>query len=196
MKRFSADAGFLVLLGAMLLLLDPGVSLSVLFSAVAHEGGHLLAIRLCGGRLRSLHLGLLGAEIAYDGKRLGYGQEALCALAGPALNILLASALSLLGWSLEIDWLFLLAGAGLIQGAFNLLPARSLDGGRAIYMLVCARRGPEGAEKAACLLTCLTAFAILCLGAALLWRTGRNFTLLLLGLWTLLGELGRLTKKG
>ena len=194
MRCVQADAGFLVLLGLLLFLLDPAVSAGVLLSAALHECGHLLALRLFGGRQLRLRLGLPGAEIRYDGKRLSYGKEALCALAGPCASLLCGALLSLLGHRLGQTALYIPAGAAVLQGFFNLLPLRCLDGGRALYMCLCARRGIAQAEKALCLLSCGGALALLLLGLWLALRTRRNFSLLFLGAWLLLGECRRLTK--
>ena len=187
MSKLTAAPGFLLLLGGMILVLDPAVSAAVLLSALIHECGHLLAIRLCGGRLRRLRLGLMGAAIGYDGRRLSYGKEALCALAGPLANLLFALLFSISG-------LYTLAGTGLVEGGLNLIPARRMDGGRAIYMLSCGKHGMERAERQACVLSCVSAFILLGLGLYVAIKSGRNFTLLLLGLWLLLGEC-RLTKR-
>lgn len=194
MRGLKIDAGFLLLIALMMLLLDPLVSLSVLIASAVHECGHLLAIRFFGGRIKRLQLGLYGAQVSYDGWSISYVKEAVCAIAGPLVNIALALLLSAAGRAFELSWLYLPAGTCLIIGAFNLLPARVLDGGRAIYMLVCGKRGLESAEKLATILNCATAFVVLCLGAYVAYTTRRNFSMLIIGVWLLCGE-RRLTKR-
>ena len=65
-------------------------------AALAHELGHLLALRLCRARVHTLRLGLLGAELCYSGA-LGRGETVLCAAAGPAAGLVYALAACALG---------------------------------------------------------------------------------------------------
>ena len=93
-----------------------------LAAVVLHEAAHVLALLACGVRPQKLCFGLNGAQLytRVPGRR----QEALCALAGPAANLLLAALL------LRVDAVFVLLN--LLLAAFNLLPVEPLDGGRAL----------------------------------------------------------------
>ena len=124
--RFSVTWGF----GAMLLVAGLAGAGSVMplvaLSAVCHELGHLAGLHLAGAAVESFRLTAFGAEIRY----LPYGREILCTLAGPAVNLLLALVLARTAGD------YILAGANLLLGCFNLLPVPSLDGGRLLYLLV------------------------------------------------------------
>ncbi len=120
---------------------DGRLLMPLYISSVAHEAGHILMIRLCGGSVERLKLGCLGAEISIKGD-LSYGKELLCALGGPAVNLMLAAAAGKMGSPL---W----AGVNLILMTFNLLPLSVLDGGRALFMLIAWAAGPAAAAKAA-----------------------------------------------
>ena len=109
------------MLGLMMLLFPVRFLVGVLLAAVIHELGHLIAIRLTGGRVRRLVLGPGGATLEVG--PMEPGRELICALAGPA-----AGALTILAWSCFPE----LAAAGAVQTGFNLLPVYPLDGGRAI----------------------------------------------------------------
>ncbi|MBR4211818.1 MAG: hypothetical protein IKR84_05465, partial [Oscillibacter sp.] len=76
--------------------------------------------------------------------RLSYGEELFCVLAGPGCNLFAASLCALAGnpWPA-------FAGANLILCAFNLLPVRPLDGGRALELLLSWAAGPAAGEYAA-----------------------------------------------
>ena len=124
MERIETDAGFWLVLAMMVLLFPLRFLTGVLVAAMIHECGHLLAIRLTGGRVLSVRLHGGGARI--ETAPMTPGQEALCALAGPGFG-----ALTILAWRVFPE----LALAGLFQTAFNLLPVYPLDGGRALRML-------------------------------------------------------------
>ena len=112
--------------------------LTVLGAAGIHELGHWAALGLLGVFPRELRISVFGAELAVDSERLSYPGEVAALLAGPAANLISALALAALGES----W-FVFAGAHLILGCFNLLPIRPLDGGKALYLILCWAAGPE-----------------------------------------------------
>ncbi len=129
MVRIETDGGFWIVLGLMLLLFPLRFLAGVLLAAAVHECGHLLAIRLTGGRIHRLELRAGGARIVAD--PMEPGKEILCALAGPA-----AGVMTILAWRAFPE----LALAGLVQTAFNLLPVYPLDGGRVLRNICCKRR--------------------------------------------------------
>ena len=95
-------------------------------------------------------------------------------LAGPGANLLCAALLTALGGT---RWA-VFTGANLVLCAFNLLPVRPLDGGRALELLCTWAAGPAAGEQAA---RWAGAAAALCLSAALAWvmvRTGGSLWLL------------------
>ena len=132
----------------------------VLGAAAVHEAGHCLALRLLGARALSLRIGALGAVLEAESSHLSYGGELAAVLAGPGANLLGAWLLTALGPGGETA-----AGAHLVLGAFNLLPVRPLDGGRALYLMAAWLRGPAAGERAARWTGALTALTLaVCLG--------------------------------
>ncbi len=110
-----------LLAAALMLTLPLDWLIAAAAAAAFHEGCHLLAIRLLGGRVTGMRIGAGGAVI---GTSLpGTGRELLCALAGPVGSLLLAGLYRTLPK---------LAICGGIQGLFNLLPVYPMDGGRAL----------------------------------------------------------------
>jgi stage IV sporulation protein FB len=145
----------------------------VLSAAALHELGHWLVLRLLGARTIRLRLGVLGAVLETDSQRLSYGKELAAVLAGPGTNLLCALALTAFGPGLAEA-----AGVHLVLGAFNLLPVRPLDGGRALYLLTSWLLGPSVGERAARWLSTATALVLaICLGE-LMRRTGGSLWLL------------------
>ncbi len=147
--------------------------LPVAGAILLHEAGHALAARLCGVRLRGLRVDLFGARLGLCGM-LSYRQELFVAAAGPFVNMISAGAVLVSVWRSDPDGegtltafltdgrasvVFVVASLGLLT--VNLLPVRSLDGGR---MLRCALAPLTGEQVADGILTATTA---LCLG--LLW---------------------------
>jgi stage IV sporulation protein FB len=157
-----------------------------LIAALFHEAGHLLAIKLLGGKITELRIESTGAAIIYDGRRMSYKAELLTALAGPAFSFILAYIAARIGRSGGEFW-FTLSGVSLVLCLFNLLPALTLDGGRMLYMALAHFFTEDTAEKICFLISCLVSLVLTLSGLWLLMRTGWNFTLLISGIWLFLG---------
>lgn len=110
-------------------------------AATCHEAGHLAALRITGIRVTALRLTGKGAELQADTRYLGYGREIFCCLAGPAVNLVLAVALA--RWTEA----YVMAGAHLLLGLFNLLPLPDLDGGQTLYLLISWLTNPLTADR-------------------------------------------------
>ena len=127
--------------------------------------------------MRKLRVSAVGAEMVLDpARRLSYGKELLCTLAGPGINLLLAIVGA---WAGLTVW----AGLNLVLGCFHLLPAFPLDGGRALYHLLCLVTEETRAARVTRVASGFLAAVLLTVGAALWVCTGGNFTLLLVGGW-------------
>lgn len=180
------------LLAVFAALSSPTVLAAVLLAAISHEAGHYAALRRCGGRVRRLRLTALGAEMDVgDTARLSYRQEMGIVLAGPAANLLLGLILGTLGQRWETAWL--LAGAHLVLGLFNLLPAAPLDGGRLMWLLLALLTEPFTADRGAAAVGLAVSGVLAAGGIALTCRAGGSPFLLVgaLGLlWRNLREKG------
>ncbi len=106
----------------LLLILPLQWVLSALTAGTFHEFCHYLALRMCGGKVWRVQVGVSGTVM--DTQPLSPRKELICALAGPIGSLTLA---------LSIRWFPLLAICGLVQGVFNLFPVYPLDGGRALH---------------------------------------------------------------
>ena len=127
--NISADRGFFPVAALMLLLFPVRFLTGVLLAALCHELGHILAVKLTGGRVLAIRLRAGGARI--ETAPMPSGRAAFCALAGPA-----AGALTIFAYKTFPE----LALAGLVQTVFNLLPVYPLDGGRAVRNICCKIR--------------------------------------------------------
>ena len=122
----SCTPGFLLVCAVLIYLDGQGVVLWGALACGVHELGHMAAAAALGGQVKCLRLTAVGAEMVLDATRpLSCAGELLCAMAGPAASLVWALCAARLG-------LFTAAGVSLGLGLFNLLPARALDGGRAL----------------------------------------------------------------
>lgn len=179
-------SGGALLAAALLYYLDSsGIFLWAFGACVFHELGHWLAIRALGGRVRYLRLSCAGAELRLSAARLlPPWKMLLAALAGPGMNLLLAMGSSALARRGAGERLYLFAGLNLGLTLFNLLPAGWLDGGRALENLLALLGREEFGRRSVEICSMAVALLLLGTGGILLWESGgRNFTLLIAGLW-------------
>ncbi|MGJ9412358.1 M50 family metallopeptidase [Aeromicrobium sp. CF4.19] len=129
--------------------------LALYLSVLAHELAHVAVARAFGLRVPRVTLHLLGGETIIAGGLRTPTQEVLTSIVGPVASGLVgATSLALVDatsspatqqvlWSL--GWI------NLLVGAFNLLPALPLDGGRVLAAAVWARTGRQATGvRAAC----------------------------------------------
>ena len=164
MKKCSVTLPALLALAA-LFVLERTAFLPVLLAASAvHEAGHLLAVRLCGLHLLELRLTLGGAELVHTPG--SYRDDLRIALAGPAASLLLAAGMAAVRMAWRVPGADMLAGVSAALGAFNLLPALPLDGGRALFAALAVKTGRDAAIQV--LRACGIAVAA-AVGAAGIW---------------------------
>ncbi|XXX80479.1 site-2 protease family protein [Sorangium sp. So ce134] len=137
-----------------------------LFACVAlHELGHSVVARRFGLTVREILLLPIGGVAMFAGRPRKPLHELLIALAGPAVNVVLAAALlavtGALGFLSELPSLGLgsspslqtallwLLGANVALAVFNMIPALPLDGGRVLRAGLSMAIGPARATSAA-----------------------------------------------
>lgn len=185
--RLRVSPGAVLLLAVFVWLGSPAVLGALLLAALCHELGHYVLLRSRGGWVRELRLGIWGAEMCQAG-RLSYGAELLIAAGGPAANLLLGALLAAAGRYGAL--LYLLSGAQLLLGLFNLLPLLPLDGGRMLWLAVSWASDPFRADRCLRVLGLLLSLPLLGCGLWLLLWQGSPF-LLLAALGLVCGSLRR-----
>ena len=179
--KVKIGAGFILFIAVWFYFDEDNLFLLFLLAAGIHETGHFICLRIFGGRAENIKLNLLGAVIKCDPNyRISYTGEIMTAIAGPMANIIAALCVSFFG-AVYGERFYFLSGVCVIMGAFNLLPAMPLDGGRALYHAVCAARDPFCAAKVTGAVSKVLSMALLVTGAAILFYSGSNFSLLAVG---------------
>lgn len=153
-------------------------------SVLAHELSHALVARRFGLRVQGITLFIFGGTTSIDSDSRSPREEALIALAGPAMSILLGAAF--IGLEAVIDqpqvaalvrWLGVI---NLVLGVFNLIPGFPMDGGRVLRALLWRLRGDRlVATRNAALVGRMLAYLLIALGV--LWALSPNG--LFAGLW-------------
>lgn len=147
----------------------------VFLVALLHECGHMLVAHFLKIKIKRVHIKAWGVCMEADSFTTPKA-ECLTALAGPLVN------LALMGlqfwWQNEIFML-----SNLFMFLINFLPVLPLDGGRIARALLIEEFGKDKAEKSMVLLTKVLTVLLFFVGAFLLWKTGMNFSVLLIAVF-------------
>ena len=115
-----------------------GVAFAVILylAILLHEASHAVVARRFGARVNSITLHFLGGMTAVEGEARSPKQEFWVAVVGP-ITSLAVGLVSLGAWFLVPPGLLRvgvegMAGANLLIGVLNMLPAMPLDGGRVL----------------------------------------------------------------
>lgn len=174
--RVSVSFFFVAVLAVLLLDDRNGIAAAGLAAAALHESAHLLVMRAFNSMPRQIRFTPFGIDIIKPCcVNRSYRRDAVISLAGPAANLAAAGGFFLL-YNSNFYYFIL---ANIILFVFNILPIEPLDGGQALYALMCIQCKPGTAVLTVSILSffCLvplTAFAFL-----VLLRSHGNFSLFL-----------------
>jgi Zn-dependent protease/CBS domain-containing protein len=148
----------------------------LLFACVlAHEFGHIFMARRFGVASPSVTLLPIGGVAQLEHIPEKPSEELLIAIAGPAVNVVIALALIVLGATLDlrslsgvdnarIGMIDRLAAVNLFLVVFNMIPAFPMDGGRVLRAALASRLGYVRATEIAASIGQVVAFALGFLG--------------------------------
>ena len=125
-------------------------ALILILTALLHEAGHLLAIKLTRVPLTGIDLEPMGITLHYNETACPFRTSALITFAGPAAN-LLCGLLSLFFLTLfrlpfaDVPGFFCFCN--LFLAFLNLLPLTRLDGGALLHTLLLTRFPPETCDR-------------------------------------------------
>ena len=171
---------FAVLAFAATLAADCSVFTVLIFAAAfVHELGHLICLKTNGVNIYGITVLPFGAVIRSDAEKLTYRKEAQAALAGPFAGLCAAAVSGMLFFVFRDPYTLFFAAANLTLSFVNLVPVRTLDGGRALEALAFSRMPFEKAESFAENVS-YGAFVFLTFASlGLLAFTGCNFSLVI-----------------
>ncbi|KAB2850474.1 MAG: site-2 protease family protein [Hyphomicrobiaceae bacterium] len=148
--------------------------LAVFACVLAHEYGHVLTARAYGIGTRDIVLLPIGGVASIERMPEKPREELIIALAGPAVNVVIAAALfpfvasRLEGLSaaadIRLDFLTRLFLVNVMLVLFNLIPAFPMDGGRVLRALLAMVWDRRGATRLAARIGQIVAFGLGFLG--------------------------------
>jgi Zn-dependent protease len=159
---------------------------AVFACVLMHEFGHALTARRFGIRTRDITLYFIGGVARLEGLGRRPLEELVIALAGPAVNLVIAVGLAVVflpfGLGLAPDmvpedtpthlagsFVFTLLAANLMLAVFNLIPAFPMDGGRVARSLLQLRLGRLRATEVAARVGLVVALLFAVLVPAGIW---------------------------
>ena len=166
---FAASGIFLLLFAA-----PPTYAFCALSAVLLHEAGHTAMALLFHGQIRSIRLMPTGISISLS-RASSYREEFFVALAGPLMNILSAILSPLFSPALSQTMLTV----SLLLALINLLPIRTIDGGRMLGALISHTFGENVSEKVLSFTTAVSLSLIWMLSLYIFFYSGVNFTLLI-----------------
>lgn len=109
---------------------------SIIF-AIAHETGHLLALKKFNVNVEEFKISLFGGNIkVLNTSKIKYWQTAVISLSGPLVNIFFFILFYILNIFLENKTTYEIFVINLVLALFNLLPFYNFDGGKILFSIL------------------------------------------------------------
>nr|WP_319488077.1 site-2 protease family protein [uncultured Caproiciproducens sp.] len=164
---------FVAVLAIFFLFDKSGMAVLGILSAAIHESGHLAVMLAFGAAPSQIKFTPFGIDIIKSTGIRSYWRDAAISVAGPGANIVAA----LLFQIIDAHYFNYFILANLVLAGFNLLPVEPLDGGQALYSLLCIKLNSSQSEK----IVSVASFAVLTplavIGFIFLFHLNGNFYL-------------------
>ena len=153
-------------------------------SVIAHETGHLLAMKYFGSYPQKIKLTLCDIAII-DRKKITRSNKAelVITLAGVTVNFILVTISYFLMNISENSYIQMIFDTNFTLGLFNSLPIDSLDGGQALIILLSMKFSPFTSMKILDIISFVILIPVAVMGFLVLLQSKYNFTLLLTALY-------------
>lgn len=184
-SRIKLSAGAIFMLSALYFFGGLKSIFEVALAAAAHELGHITAIKISGGKVRSLRFDGSGLCISYCGLE-SVRKELTALIMGPLCGIAFAYIASYYGNAVGNTFLLESAGISMIFSVFNMLPALPLDGGRILYCIIPSRFKAQSVLEISGMLTGL----VLTFSGLYFLGNEKGAALLIAGIWVLIAQTG------
>lgn len=175
----------LVALMTAVIIFDTSMSVIICFaSVIAHETGHLLAMKYFGSYPQKIKLTLFDIAII-DRKKITRSNKAelVITLAGVTVNFILVTISYFLMNISENSYIQMIFDTNFTLGLFNSLPIDSLDGGQALIILLSMKFSPFTSMKILDIISFVILIPVAVMGFLVLLQSKYNFTLLLTALY-------------
>lgn len=145
--RIKIDTSFAVLICLMLIFCRKRIVLISLFSSLCHESGHLIAMYFFGDTPERVTVSAFGMSIDRKNGILSYKSEALIAMGGIIVNVIISAVCFLVYAFCAKDIFAQIAIVNVFIALINMVPIGMLDFARAINSLLLMKQDMKKTQK-------------------------------------------------
>ena len=179
MKKYRISPLTLMLMAAFIVIDGTWFALYAVLCALWHEIWHIIVLRYFGGNTCGLTVKQYGVSLKTT--QISYKQEAIVALAGPAASLFAFLLFGVMSYRLAFtETTVFLTFSNLAVFTVNILPIYPLDGGRALYCLLCMKLDMEKTVKIVKIISFIFLLPLTFFSVIILIRTGYNLSLMLI----------------
>lgn len=160
-------------------------SLFVLCS-VLHECAHIFSLKLVRSQIRRICIYPFGADIRTSGTDISYLAEIFTVISGVLCNLILSVISALLYGFIPDRHILFFCAANAFLALSNTIPVRSLDGGRALELILCEKFGPDKAYGVCSFVSWLSYGIMCCFFMFLFLDSGCNLFFMIILIYTVL----------
>ncbi len=177
-----------VALLAFFLIIDKTLNVFLtLLSSLIHECGHLFAMILSGNKPEKVVFELGGINIINRSKTcLSFNKEIIIAFSGPLVNLVSTLLCCFVYDYVKNEKILTFASVNLILMVFNLLPIKSLDGGRILYYFLSKKHNMSFSKRIIYVLSIIFIAITFSWGIYVFIHTGFNFSIIIIAVFLLL----------
>lgn len=178
--RITIDFLFVAMVAVLMLWYKSGVAQIGILAAALHETGHLAVMGLFGVQPSQIRFTPFGIDIIKScSLKRSYIRDVLISFAGPGVNVVAALIFYLFIQSAEHPFII----ANIVLATFNLLPIEPLDGGQALYSMLCLKLNADRAAKIVNVSSFVALTPLAILGFLILFRSPGNYSLLVVTIY-------------